>query len=88
MSDQVERTIYHRDWQGAQRPLISSVRIIPQHKHARIRVWNRGGCSGDLVVNAEDAEAIVDRLIPPPARSDPADLIRALQSSPFGGKSQ
>ena len=64
-----ERTVHHRDWQDGERPLISSVRIVPNFKHARLRIWNRGGCAGEIVVNAEDADAIVDRLLPPASRA-------------------
>lgn len=43
--------------------LISSVRIEPRgSQHAEIHVWNRGGKAGVLVVNAEDAQAVADRL--------------------------
>ena len=43
--------------------LISSVRVEPGPKHARLSVWNRGGLAGVLVVNAEDAKEIAARLL-------------------------
>lgn len=43
--------------------LISAVRITPQFKHARLRVFNRGGGSGELVVNAADAWKVAGRLL-------------------------
>lgn len=45
------------------KPLISSVRIERGPGHDRILVWNRGGKSGELVVNKEDSDAIAARLL-------------------------
>lgn len=46
------------------KPLISSLRWEVLGEQAYISVWNRGGKAGDLVVDADDAPAIVERLIP------------------------
>lgn len=45
--------------------LVSSVRVRTNPAHAHIRVWNRGGSchSAPMVVNAQDADAIVCRLM-------------------------
>jgi len=42
--------------------LISSVRVEHGPRHDRVRVWNRGGLAGVLVVDAGDGNAIADRL--------------------------
>lgn len=44
--------------------IITSVRWEVLGGHARMSVWNRGGKAGDLVVEARDALALADRLIP------------------------
>lgn len=43
--------------------IISAVRITPQYQHARLRIFNRGGGSGEIVVNAGDARIIAARLL-------------------------
>jgi len=44
--------------------LISSVVIEDRGpKHAHMRIWNRGGLAGTLIVNKEDANEIKDRLL-------------------------
>lgn len=48
--------------------LISSVRVETLGGHAHIGVWNRGGKAGTLVVDASDASAIADILLPPVMR--------------------
>jgi hypothetical protein len=45
--------------QGRPGGVVSSVRVIFTGSHAKIAVWNRGGLAGELVVNAEDADAMV-----------------------------
>lgn len=41
---------------------ISTVRVEFLGAHARIKIWNRGGLTGELVVNATDADEFVSRL--------------------------
>jgi len=42
--------------------LVSTVRVERRGSHAIIRIWNRGGLAGQLVVAVEDAHAFVTRL--------------------------
>ena len=40
--------------------------IIVKHNrygHDIIKVWNRGGCSGELIVNVGDGERLADKLL-------------------------
>ena len=46
------------------RPLITSVRVEYGPGHDRVRVWNRGGCSGELVVAKGDGDKLLDLLLP------------------------
>ena len=49
------------------KPVIST-RIVDQNPvHIRIKVWNRGGLAGTLVVNTADAVEIIGRLQGAPA---------------------
>jgi hypothetical protein len=43
--------------------LISSVRLWSSPGHDHIRVWNRGGGSGDLTVRLHDGLRIVARIL-------------------------
>jgi hypothetical protein len=43
--------------------MVSSVRVRTRGPHAELDVWNRGGHSGCLVVNARDGEAIAKLLV-------------------------
>ncbi len=52
------------------RPLISTVEVTEHPRHWRLRVWNRGGLAGELVVNADDGEQVLDRLLPRVVRSE------------------
>jgi len=45
-------------------PIITSVRWEVLGGHAHMSVWNRGGKSGDLVLDADDANIVAERLIP------------------------
>jgi hypothetical protein len=48
--------------------LVSSVRVVETPAHWRISVWNRGGKSGELVVNASDGPKFLDMFLPPDIR--------------------
>lgn len=49
----------------ANQHLITSVRVKRGPGHDVLRIWNRGGCAGELTVNREDGEEIARRLIGP-----------------------
>lgn len=42
--------------------VISSLRVEKNPQHWHIHIWNRGGKSGTICVNAEDGPLIVARL--------------------------
>ncbi len=44
------------------RPLISSVIVVRGVAHDVVRVWNRGGLAGELVVTKGDGDDIAARL--------------------------
>jgi hypothetical protein len=46
--------------------LVSSVRVHEEGNHDVVRVWNRGGLAGELVVNKGDGEPLARRLIREP----------------------
>lgn len=46
------------------RPLISSVRCEVLGNHCHVSIWNRGGCAGKLVVDADDGVKLALLLIP------------------------
>lgn len=65
----MKRTFMAKGYDGGadesgNRPLITCVRIEYGPAHDRVRVWNRGGCSGELVVNAGDGERFLAVLLP------------------------
>ncbi len=43
--------------------IVSSARSEHVGGHDRVRVWNRGALSGELVVTAGDGDAILERLV-------------------------
>lgn len=45
------------------KPLISSVRLVPGPTHDIISVWNRGGLAGSLTVNAGDGALLKELLL-------------------------
>ena len=46
-----------------QRRMVLSAKVTEENNvHTRIAVWNRGGYSGELVVNTSDAKAILGAL--------------------------
>lgn len=47
----------------ADRPLVSSIRIVSRYHHAEVHVWTRGAKAGHLVVDAEDADGLARRLM-------------------------
>jgi hypothetical protein len=46
------------------RALISSVRCEVSGAHCHVKIWNRGGCAGEIVVNADDGIKIAKMLVP------------------------
>ena len=44
------------------KPVISTKTEDQNPVHTRIKVWNRGGLAGTLVVNTDDAAEIIGRL--------------------------
>lgn len=76
MSEPITVTIYHRDYDQYPKPLISSVRYHVAGGHAHVSIWNRGGLSGVVVVNADDVVAFVARLIPMDSRQAEANDAR------------
>lgn len=54
-------------------PLVSSVAVLLAPKggwHDRVRIWNRGGLAGELIVGAGDGPKLAARLLP-----DAADVV-------------
>lgn len=43
--------------------VVTSVRVRPSGKHDRVSIWNRGGLSGEVVVDAGDGVTIAKRLL-------------------------
>lgn len=43
--------------------LVTTVKVTQGPVHDRIRVWNRGGCAGELVVTAGDGLKIAKLLM-------------------------
>ena len=56
--------------------VVSSLGIVPGPIHDRVRVWNRGGLAGELVVTAGDGVTIADRLSPTMVRELGEELMR------------
>ena len=50
------------------KPVISTKIENQNPVHTAIKVWNRGGLAGTLVVNTDDAAEIIGRLQGAPAR--------------------
>jgi hypothetical protein len=46
------------------RTLITSVRVVAGEGHDTVRVWNRGGLAGELVVTHGDGPDLARRLLP------------------------
>ena len=42
--------------------LITSIRIENAHGHDRLTIWNRGACSGTLVLNSGDGMKLAELL--------------------------
>jgi hypothetical protein len=49
------------------RPRHVGARAPREGAHDVVRVWNRGGLAGELIVNEGDGEKIAARLLPEPA---------------------
>lgn len=60
----MKQTIYAKQHDVHPRPLVSSITIEVLGGHAHIHVWNAGARSGTLVVDAQDAERMAERLLP------------------------
>jgi len=43
-------------------PLVSSIKISYRGSHAILRIWNRGGLAGQLVIPVEDVYLFVERI--------------------------
>ena len=61
------------------RPLVTSVRVEYGPGHDRVRIWNRGGCAGELVVNRGDGNKVLVRLLPEYAEH----IGRQIETVPF-----
>lgn len=54
----------HKSWENAPQSdkKISTIRVELLGGHAHLGIWSRGGKAGTLIVNADDAGDMVDRL--------------------------